>query len=154
MQYENKNKYVVAVSGGTDSMALLSMMLEKKCSLVVAFVNYHTRKESDKEEDMVKSFCALHNVKCYVKDAYSSSKKGNFEAWARDVRYAFFKEVYTKEKASSLIVAHHKDDLIETYLMQKKRGAIVSYYGIKETTTINAMKVARPLLSYRKPQVG
>ena len=49
MQYENKNKYVVAVSGGPDSMALLSMMLEKNCSLVVAFVNYHTRKESDKE---------------------------------------------------------------------------------------------------------
>ena len=153
MQYENKNKYVVAVSGGPDSMALLSMMLEKNCSLVVAFVNYHTRKESDKEEDMVKAFCALHNVKCYVKEAYSSSKKGNFEAWARDVRYAFFKEVYTKEKASSLIVAHHKDDLIETYLMQKKRGAIVSYYGIKETTTINDMKVVRPLLSYRKNEL-
>ncbi|MGN1294846.1 MAG: tRNA lysidine(34) synthetase TilS [Bacilli bacterium] len=150
MQYENEKIFLVALSGGPDSMALLSMLIKNKHKVIVAHVNYHTRKESNDEEEMVKRFCASNNIKCYVKEAYLSSKKGNFEAWARNLRYDFFKDIYIKECASALLVAHHRDDLVETYLMQKNRGAIVTYYGIKEETIINDMKVIRPLLSYRK----
>lgn len=150
MRYSKEKKYLVAVSGGPDSMALLSMLLNQGYKVVVAHVNYHTRQESNLEEEMVKNYCSSFQVKCYVKEANLSQKKGNFEAWARKTRYDFFKEIYLLENIDALLVAHHKDDLIETYLMQKKRKSIVSYYGIKEINVLNDMKVIRPLLSYRK----
>ena len=47
-------------------------------------------------------------------------------------------------------MAHQKDDLIETYLMQKERKLGVSYYGLRQSNTIKGVKVFRPLLSYTK----
>ena len=55
-----------------------------------------------------------------------------------------------KHNAKEVLVAHQEDDLIETFLMQKKRGGIVKYSGIAEKTTIFGVDVIRPLLSYSK----
>lgn len=153
MKEFNLNKdglYLVAVSGGPDSMALLNMLYEQGFNVVVTHVNYHTRKESSYEEEMVKEYCHKRDIPFYIKSASTCPKRRNFEAWAREERYSFFKEIYLNIKASSLLVAHHKDDFVETYLMQKKRKAIYSYYGIKEETTIYSMLVKRVLLDYRK----
>ena len=77
-------------------------------------------------------------------------KEGNFEDWARVKRYKFFKEIYDKENCKCLFVGHQKDDLIETYLLQKKRNSIVEYYGLSKENIIQGMNVVRPLLNYTK----
>ena len=58
--------------------------------------------------------------------------KENFQVWARETRYNFFKEIYNLEKCDSLLLAHHLDDSLENYLMSKERNSESWYYGIKQ----------------------
>jgi len=151
MKELDKSKlYLVACSGGPDSMALLDMLVKENYNLIVAMVNYKTRDESDSEQKLVEDYCLRHNLKCEV-SIYDNSLKGNFEDVARKYRYNFFATIYTKYNCDGLVVAHHKDDLIETYLLKKKRNVINESYLIKNHTVINKMDVYRPLLeSYYK----
>ncbi len=144
--YDKEKTYLVACSGGPDSMALLNMLINENFHVIVAHVNYKTRNESDSEEALVKDYCIKHNVECHV--AYFDHQyKESFEAAARKFRYHFFAEIYFLKNCSGLFVAHHKDDLIETYLLKKERNVINQSYLIQETTQINKMNVYRPLLN-------
>ena len=111
--YDLSKKYIVACSGGPDSMALLDMLRNHNFNIVVAMVNYKTRLESDDEENLVRSYCDKYNIKCVV-SIFDEKQKGNFEDIARKYRYNFFANLYQSENASGLFVAHHKDDVIET----------------------------------------
>lgn len=145
--------YLVAVSGGPDSTALLNMLRNLKCPLVICHVNYHKRKESDSEQAMIGRYAEKWHIPYHVLDTSSMKPEGNFQAWAREVRYAFFQKQYRAYRAAGLFVAHQEDDLLETYLMQKKRGGIVSYYGLKEETELLGMRVLRPLLNFTKAEL-
>ena len=145
LDYNLDDCYLVACSGGPDSMALLDMLVNKNYNVIVAHVNYKTRDESDDEEQLVKDYCSFHNIKCYV-SYFDHNYKGSFEDAARKFRYAFFSDVYKKEGCSALFVAHHKDDVLETYLLKKQRNVVNESYLIKTVTYINNMKVVRPLI--------
>lgn len=152
MNLENCNKdklYLIALSGGPDSMALLDMLYQKKYSLVVCFVNYHHRNNVEEEQEMVVNYVKKLNYKLEIKNCFYQEKDGNFENWARIERYIFFKEMVNKYHADGCFVGHHQDDLIETYLLQKQRG-YVSYYGLKHINNIKDVKIIRPLLDYKK----
>jgi tRNA(Ile)-lysidine synthase len=99
---------------------------------------------------MVKKYCYDRRINFETIDVLYYQKYGNFEAWARDVRYTFFKEIAVKYSAEAVFVAHHLDDLLETYLIQKRRRNIVKYYGLKEETNLLGIKIIRPLLSLDK----
>lgn len=148
-------KALVAVSGGSDSMALLDILFNKnEYELIVCHVNYHYRESSLRDEKIVKDYCDNHNIKYYVLSLNSKEiKEGNFEDWARVKRYKFFKEVYDGENCVCLFVGHQKDDVLETYLMQKNRGSIVENYGLAKETVLQGMKVIRPLLKYSKQEL-
>ena len=150
MNLDKKKKYVVACSFGPDSMALLDMMKKENYNLVVAHVNYHKRKESDFEEQSLKKYCELNNLKCFVLDTSSLKVTGNFQEWARKVRYEFFKKVLLENKCDAVVVAHQEDDLIETYLMQKSKKSFVAYYGIEKETVLFGVRIIRPLLYFKK----
>ncbi len=151
--YDLSKTYLIGVSGGPDSMALLDLLIKKKLNLVVCHCNYHTRSESDTEEVLVRDFCKKYNVKFEVHSCFYDESKGNFEAWARVERYTFFREMFEKYNAQGVFIAHHVDDLLETYLMQKQRGSIVSYFGLKEESNIFSIAVYRPLLKYSKEEL-
>ena len=89
-KYDLTGKYLVAVSGGPDSMALLDMLVKEKYNLMVANVNYHTRAESDLEEKLVKDYCVKHNIPFFVKHYVETNDKKSFEVKAREFRYDFF----------------------------------------------------------------
>ena len=151
--YDKDKTYILACSFGPDSMALFHMLLKDGYKFVVCHINYNTRDESKFEENSLFQYCKKHDVPMYLKSVHYENSFGNFEAWAREVRYNFFKEIYMKFKCSGLFVAHHQDDLIETYIMQKDRQMIIPYYGILEETIIKDMKVLRPLLGYTKKEL-
>lgn len=153
LNYSSSEVYLVAVSGGPDSMALLNMLRDMKYRLVICHVNYHKRKESDEEQEMIGKYAEKWKIPFHVLDTSSMKPEGNFQAWAREVRYRFFEKQYLAYRASGLFVAHQEDDLLETYLMQKNRGGIVSYYGLKEESDLLGMKVFRPLLDYSKKEL-
>ncbi|MBR0033999.1 MAG: tRNA lysidine(34) synthetase TilS, partial [Bacilli bacterium] len=143
MNLDKKKKYVVACSFGPDSMALLDMMKKENYNIVVAHVNYHKRKESDFEEQSLKKYCELNNLECFVLDTSSLKVTGNFQEWARKVRYEFFKKVLLENKCDAVVVAHQEDDLIETYLMQKSKKSFVAYYGIEKETVLFGVRIIR-----------
>ena len=146
----DKNKrYLLACSFGPDSMALFSMLLKENISFDVALVNYHLREESNLEQTSLESFCKANRIKIYVHD-FRNHFTSNIEANCRAIRYSFFSYIFGFNKYEAVLVAHNKDDLIETYLLQKKRKNLPIFYGINEKTIINGITVLRPLLNYSK----
>lgn len=145
--------YLIAVSGGPDSMALLHRLQQKGFSLVICHVNYHTRPESIIEQREIEKYAQEHHLRLHVLDTKDIKRTGNFEAWARKVRYQFFKKQYDFYHADGIFIAHHQGDDLETYLMQKQRGGYVTYYGIREVTEIMGMRVIRPLLKENKEEL-
>lgn len=143
---------LVGVSGGPDSMALLDMLYKLNLNLIVCNVNYKTRVESDYEEKLVKDYCIKRNILffCKVVDYYS---KGNFEEFARIERYKFFKEIYEQYNCKYLVVAHHLNDSLETYILQKRRNNIVKHYGLDYKTKLLNMDVIRPLVNVKKEEI-
>lgn len=150
LNIDPKKKYVVACSYGPDSMALLNMTIDEKLNIVVAHVNYHKRDASNQEEAALKEFCNVNKIQIEVLDTKDLKCDGNFQDWARKIRYSFFKKILEKYNADAVLVAHQQDDFIETYLMQKKRANIVKNPGIAEITTIDGVEIIRPLLNFSK----
>lgn len=145
------SKCVVACSGGPDSMALLDQLNKQGKDIVVAHVNYKHRDTADRDENIVKDYCKKYDIP--VRVCYPVHEKGNFQAWARDVRYAFFEEVADAFDAKILYVAHQMDDVIETYLFQKNRNMICDWYGLKEKSMRHGYQIIRPLLSFTKNEL-
>lgn len=141
--------YLVACSYGPDSMALLHLLMGMTHNIVVCHVNYHKRDISNYEEESLRAFCEAAGLAFEKTDAPKTST-GNFQSWARELRYDFFSEMYHKHHAEALFVAHQQDDLIETYLIQKTRKSRVEYYGIEPVVDMKGMTIVRPLLSFSK----
>jgi hypoxanthine phosphoribosyltransferase len=151
-QLSKRNLYLVAVSGGADSMALLDILFKRGFKLHIAHVNYKTRVSSDFEQELVEKYAHKYKIPITILVA-PKHREGNFEEFARNVRYDFFASTAKKVKARGVFVGHHKDDLLETYLIQKRRGGIVSFYGLKDKTDIKGLTVIRPLLHLDKEQI-
>lgn len=145
---EIKDKYLVACSGGPDSMALLDMY-KNKYELSVCHINYHKRETAKRDELIVKRYCKKNNLKCYVFN-YKDTDGGNFQDKARVFRYECFNKLVKENDLKGVLVGHHKDDLIETYLLQLKRKSNVTYWGLNKKTVIKGVGVYRPLLKYTK----
>ena len=150
LNLDKTKTYLLACSGGPDSMALFSMLHEGGYKFDVAFVNYKSRNESDLEQKMVFEYCKAHNIFCHILEKKCSSAT-NFEMEARHIRYNFFKNVMNDNpKYDALLIAHNGDDLIETYLLQVKRKILPDTYGLKEDLNQYGIKILRPLLKYEK----
>ena len=130
--FQPGNKILVAVSGGSDSVALLHLLHELKSEwrldLSVVHVNYGLRgKESDDDEGFVRRLCGHLAIPCIVrKVALSRNMKDgrhhSLQARARDVRYRMMKEVAAAEGANRVALGHTADDQAETILMWLLRG--------------------------------
>ena len=79
--------------------------------------------------------------------------EGNFEASARKWRYDFFVSLVKEHHLNGVLIAHHNDDLIETYIMQEEKNLIPSCYGLAKETMYQGIIVKRPLLDYTKAQL-
>lgn len=146
---DKSKKYLLACSFGPDSMALFHLLKENHYNFACAIVNYHLREESDSEVSGLLKYGTESNIKVYVYDVKEKIQK-NVEATCREIRYKFFKDLCEQFGFDAVLVAHHQDDLIETYLMQKERQNSPIFYGISPETMIYRIKVIRPLLAYKK----
>lgn len=145
-------KYILAVSGGPDSMAMLHMY--KKKTRAVCVVNYKKREDSDNDVRIVIDFCKLYNIKYYIHNVtqktYENYKNVNFQALAREIRYNFFLKTCKKEQNMNLLVAHHLNDHLETAYMQFSRNSRALYYGILEKSNYLGLNIKRPLIRLQK----
>lgn len=129
-------------------MALFDMCIQLKMNVVAAHVNYHHRPSADRDEKIVREMCEKHQIPFELCSPGEST--GNFQNWAREVRYQFFCETAKKYGCEGVLVAHHEDDVIETILFQRQRGIVPDFYGIQEKTELFGCKVFRPLLNQSK----
>lgn len=147
-------KYLLACSYGPDSMVLFDLLLKGGYKFSVAHVNYMLRgSESENETKALEAYCDTHNIKCFTKYVDGKTLSGNFQSSARGVRYSFFKELLVNEKLDAVLTAHHLDDHLETYLMQKASKRKSFYYGIRSETTLDGIKIKRPLLNHTKEKI-
>ena len=136
--------YLLAISGGPDSIFLLKKYAKK--NILVAHVNYNMRDDSNIDQQIVESFCKENNIKCFVLDIKEAAPKQNFQNWARETRYNFFKKIYDQNNCTKLLTGHHKDDFLESALMQNKANKEPKYFGIKDKQYLYGMKIYRPFI--------
>ncbi|VEU83069.1 tRNA lysidine(34) synthetase TilS [Acholeplasma hippikon] len=147
-----KNKYIVAVSGGVDSMVLLHALILAHYDIVVVHFNHQKRAESFLDHELVESVTSKYKIPYhYIK---LSIKNGNFQEKARELRYKHLTEIADLYQTKDIITAHHSDDLIETVLMKIIRGSnLLGYSGIREKTNYNGYIYHKPLISYTKDEI-
>lgn len=142
------NKYIVALSGGADSVALLLIMKALCYDVEAAHCNFHLRgKESERDENFCVSLCEslgviLHRIH-FDTLTYAQLHKVSIEMAARDLRYSYFEQLRRDINADAICVAHHKDDNVETILLNLVRGT-----GMNGLTGISPRNgfILRPLL--------
>lgn len=145
-----KNKFIIAVSGGPDSMCLLDIYRKRHKIKAVVHVNYNFRNDSNYDELIVKRYCRKFHLRLFIKrinsKVYEKNNIKNFENWARNKRYLFFNYISKLLNCSNLLVAHHKDDFFETGLLQILQKKTKYFYGMKQKNKILDLNVYRPFL--------
>ncbi|WP_300671232.1 tRNA lysidine(34) synthetase TilS [Soonwooa sp.] len=146
--------FLLAVSGGMDSMVLLDLCYQLRLSFEVAHVNYHLRNEDSKlDEALVKSWCENKKIKFHLYDVSEKDKQpeNSIENWAREIRYRFFKEILIKKNINFLVTAHHLNDQLETFVMNLSKAAgLKGLKGIPQKTE----NIIRPLLEFSRAEVS
>ncbi|MBI5412546.1 tRNA lysidine(34) synthetase TilS [Candidatus Peregrinibacteria bacterium] len=143
-------RLVVGCSGGADSVCLALVLRELGYDLVLAHLNHSLRgKESDQDARFVRRLAKKWGVPCVTRKTIVL-KKGNLEANARAVRYEFLESVRQEHKADAILVAHHRDDQVETIMMNLIRGA-----GLRGLRGMRFQqgRVIRPLLTVTKAEI-
>lgn len=148
-------KILVAVSGGSDSIVLSYLLSVLKVQVVLAHCNFGLRgAESDGDEQLVTAFAKQYDIPCHIKHfdmpALLEKEGGNLQEIARNLRYDWF-ETLRRELGFDLIAtAHHKQDSVETLLMNFFRGTgIAGMHGILPQQG----KIIRPLLAFTKEEI-
>jgi len=119
-----KNTYIIAVSGGVDSVVLLHKLISVKppsVEYVVAHFDHGIRENSAEDAEFVKQLAEKYNVPFISKRVEMGL--GASEDAARVLRYEFLFECVAKHKAEGLITAHHQDDVLETMILNILRGS-------------------------------
>jgi tRNA(Ile)-lysidine synthase len=143
-------KYVVAVSGGVDSVALLHILAQQHDSahyFIVAHFDHGIRSDSEEDRKLVQRLARSYGLP-FVYDQASLGPKAS-EAIARDARYKFLHTVRIAAGAKAVITAHHQDDLLETVIINLLRGT--KSRGLSSLRSTKLLK--RPLLGYTKKQI-
>ncbi len=156
---EEGERVVAAVSGGPDSMAMLSLLCAVKpvlhCELAVAHCNFQLRsEESDAEEQFVRDYCLSLGLECFVGQfdtiRYAGEWKKSIEETARILRYSFFEKVMQENGYTRIATGHHVNDNAETILFNLFRG--VSLPGLKGIRASHG-KIIRPMLLFPKAEI-
>ena len=154
-----KDKIVLGVSGGPDSLFMLDILNKLKEKLqfeiVVAHVNHMIREEANKEEEFVKQFCKKINVEFYSKrievEKYANNNKIGLEEAGRKIRYEFFDEVVSATNSNKIAIAHNKNDKVETIIMNVLRGSGVT--GLQGIQPIKNNKIIRPIIEIERQDI-
>ena len=153
--FTKQSKVLVGLSGGPDSMALIHILMQLGYNCIAAHCNFHLRGEdSNNDAAFVTKWCNENNIALHTIDfetyTYAATKKVSIEMAARELRYDWFKKLRLEQNADVIGIAHHKDDSVETILINLIRGT-----GIKGLTGIPIINehVVRPLLAISRREI-
>lgn len=153
--FERRDKVLVALSGGADSVALLRVLHALGYQCECAHCNFHLRgEESNRDEAFVQQLCQKFDIPLHVTHFdttdYAHTKRISIEMAARELRYQWFETLRQSIGASVIAVAHHRDDSVETFLLNLIRGTGIN--GLKGIAPKNGY-VVRPLLQESRENI-
>lgn len=157
--FVGKEKFAIAVSGGSDSLALSVLAklysLENDNDFVSLIIDHKLRKESAEEARVTYKNLMQNKIKAKILTYQGEKFSSNIQKKARDLRYDLFHKYCAKNKIKFLILAHHQDDLIENFYIRLIRGS-----GIKGLTSLQNIfeynknfYLLRPLLNFNKQEL-
>jgi tRNA(Ile)-lysidine synthase len=170
--FSAKDKLILAVSGGVDSVVLCELCYQCNFDFIIAHCNFQLRgEESIRDENFVKNIAKKYNKEIRVKkfdtEKYATENKVSIQVAARELRYAWFNEIVNSELSMAnnkttdasihhspftihILTAHHLNDSIETLLMNFFKGTgITGLHGI----LAKQEKIIRPLLFAKKEEL-
>ncbi|PCI31691.1 MAG: tRNA lysidine(34) synthetase TilS [Flavobacteriaceae bacterium] len=156
LPFLSDKKLLLAVSGGIDSMILVDTFHKLGLQIGIAHCNFKLRsKSSDKDERFVietahKLNIPMFNISFDTK-TYANEQQLSIQMAARELRYHWFYKILSENKYDYLLTAHHKDDVIETFLINFSRGT--GLHGLTGIPEINN-EIIRPLLPFSRNDIN
>tara|TARA_Y200000002_G_scaffold358898_1_gene342726 strand:+ start:1174 stop:2196 length:1023 start_codon:yes stop_codon:yes gene_type:complete len=150
--------FVIAVSGGPDSLALTALAkaysYENKCKFYYVLVDHNLRKNSSKEANSVKKLLKRHQINLDILKNKKEIKK-NIQNEARIIRYDLISSFCKKKKTKTILTAHNLEDQVETFFIRLSRGSgLDGLSSMKQISKINGnIFLVRPLLDFKKIQL-
>lgn len=151
----SKDKILLAVSGGIDSMVMLHLFMESGIAIGVAHANFQLRDvDSDNDEDFLRKYCEKNSIPFFVKrfetEHVAKSMHLSIQMAARELRYAWFKDLLREQHFDLVATAHHANDSVETVLLNLVRGSGLE--GLDGIAPKNG-PIIRPLLWASKQEI-
>ncbi|NCA76211.1 MAG: tRNA lysidine(34) synthetase TilS [Alphaproteobacteria bacterium] len=149
------DRILLAVSGGIDSVVMTHLFASAGYHFGIAHCNFSLRgEESDQDELFVKQLAVQHRVTIYTRrfntEEYAGKKKISIQMAARELRYAWFEEIRQKNGYDLFATAHHRDDVVETILINLIRGT--GFRGLQGIRPRSG-KLIRPLLFASRQEI-
>lgn len=151
-------KIIIAVSGGIDSMALLSLSNQfcqkNNIDLIAITVDHKTREDSAMEAKFVTKICQKHKVQHQILENNFVTPTSNIESSLREIRYKLLLDFAKEQGIKNILIAHHQQDVAENFLIRLFRGSgIDGLSSIEEFITFKNTNFIRPLLDFTKDQL-
>ena len=156
----DKRKFILGLSGGIDSMALLSLLKHfivsnknLKIEVFPVIIDHDLRSNSSNEAKAVQNIALSLGFKTIIKKIITKKPNGNIQNWARKERRRILCDI-AFEFSANLILGHHADDLVETIFMRSVKGSgIEGLRGMQDRMIWNDTLILRPLIFFKKRQI-
>lgn len=149
-EINSSDGYILAVSGGVDSMCLLDFF-NRTCnvSFKVAHFNHHIR-DTFIDEDIVRNYCYDNGIELIVSNGINLKEKKNQENCAREQRWDFLEWCARINSYKNIVTAHHQNDAIENFILQIMRGNNIKSCTMKKNNVVNGINRFKPFLEFKK----
>ena len=150
-----KKEFIVAVSGGPDSLALAFLSkiysIKKKIGMKCIIVDHKLRPESTKEAKFVKNVLKKNFIDTEILTWKGKKPSNNIQSKARKKRYELLFKRCNQLKIKNILLGHHLDDLLENFFIRLLRGSgLKGLVSLSKKTTVNNINILRPFLELKK----
>ena len=151
----SQKKFIVSLSGGVDSMVLMTILHYLNYGVIGVHINYNNRCESVLEQQFLTEWCKYNGITLYTKSIENILRKNmnrtDYETLTKRMRLDLYKEVILKEQGKYVLLGHHKDDIVENVFANVCRGRnIMDLAVMKQMAVIDSIHIGRPMIHIYK----